>query len=114
MLFHVVNRGVGRMDIFEEEQDYIAFEGILEKTVEVRPMRVCSSCLMPNHWHFALWRKQDGDLAAFLQRLTVGRFRVHGGGWSGSKKLSSHDGYGLAGADDSIAVYADAHNAAAG
>ena len=65
------------MDIFEEEQDYIAFERILKETVEVRPLRVCSSCLMPNHWHFAPWLEHDGDLAAFLQRLTI----THVRGW---------------------------------
>ena len=26
---------------------------------------------MPNHWHFVLWPENDGDLGAFMQRLTV-------------------------------------------
>jgi putative transposase len=26
--------------------------------------------LVPNHWHFVLWPEGDGDLSAFLQRLT--------------------------------------------
>ncbi len=26
MVFHVINRGIGRMDLFEKEQDYIAFD----------------------------------------------------------------------------------------
>ena len=34
-------------------------------------MRICSYCVMPNHWHFVLWPQHDGDLAAFMQRLTV-------------------------------------------
>ena len=75
MVFHVINRGVGRMDLFEKEQDYIAFERILEETVEARPMRVCSYCLMSNHWHFVLWPENDGDLAAFMQRLTITHVR---------------------------------------
>ena len=55
MLFHVLNRGVGRMELFSKEKDYTAFEGLLEQTLESRPMRICAYCLMPNHWHFVLW-----------------------------------------------------------
>jgi len=50
MLFHVLNRGVGRMRIFEKEGDYEAFERVVEETQEARPMRICAYCLMPNHW----------------------------------------------------------------
>ncbi|MDA1054596.1 MAG: hypothetical protein O3C40_29545 [Planctomycetota bacterium] len=63
------------MDAFEKEQDYIACERIWDGPVEVRPLRVCSYCLMPNRWHFALWPEHDGDLATFLQRLTITHVR---------------------------------------
>ena len=75
MLFHVLNRGVGRMRLFEKEGDYEAFERILEETQEARPMRICAYCLMPNHWHFVLWPEHDGGLAAFMQRLTITHVR---------------------------------------
>lgn len=75
MVFHVINRGVGRMTIFEKEQDYAAFERILQETLECRAMRICSFCLMPNHWHFVLWPENDGDLGAFMQRLTITHVR---------------------------------------
>ena len=71
MLFHVLNRGVGRQQLFRKAADYLAFEQLLEETVEKSPMRICSYCLMPNHWHFVLWPEHDGDLATFMQRLTV-------------------------------------------
>jgi putative transposase len=70
MLFHVMNRGVGKMILFEKSQDYQSFEAILEETLRVRPMRICAYCLMPNHWHFLLWPERDGDLSSFMQRLT--------------------------------------------
>ena len=38
-------------------------------------MRVCAYSLMPNHWHFVLWPENDGDLAAFMQKLTVTHVR---------------------------------------
>jgi len=59
------------MELFRSDPDYLAFEEILEETLAVQPMRICAYCLMPNHWHLVLWPKHDGDLAAFMQRLTV-------------------------------------------
>ena len=71
MAFHVLNRGVGRMRLFAKDADYAAFERVLEKTLETRPMRVAAYCLMPNHWHLVLWPERTGDLAAFMQKLTI-------------------------------------------
>jgi putative transposase len=58
------------MRIFSTERDYLAFERTIEETLRLYPMRVLAYCLMPNHWHFALWPEKDGDLSRFLQRLT--------------------------------------------
>ncbi len=70
MLFHVLNRGVGRMRIFRAEKDYDAFGRVVEETLRVAPMRICAYCWMPNHWHFVLWPRRDGDLSRFMQRMT--------------------------------------------
>ncbi len=83
MVFHVLNRGVGRMRIFDDDGDYAAFERILEETVENQPMRICAYCLMPNHWHLVLWPESDGDLAAFMHRLT----NTHVQRWQQQKHL---------------------------
>jgi putative transposase len=71
MLFHVLNRGVGRMRLFLKEADFEAFERILEKTLETQPMRILAYCLMSNHWHLVVWPERDGDLGAFMQKLTI-------------------------------------------
>ena len=83
MMFHVLNRGVGRMRLFDDDGDYAAFECVIEETLAVRSMRICSYCLMPNHWHFVLWPERDGDLASFMQRLTV----THVTRWQEHKQL---------------------------
>jgi putative transposase len=75
MVFHVLNRGVGRMRLFDKAADYIAFEKVLEETLGLCPMRVCAYCVMPNHWHMVLWPRADGDLAAFMQRLSITHVR---------------------------------------
>jgi putative transposase len=69
MLFHVLNRGVGRMQIFGTENDYHAFYRVVEQTLRVAPIRICAYCFMPNHWHFVLWPEHDGDLSQFIQRM---------------------------------------------
>jgi len=75
MVFHVLNRGVGRMRLFLKDADFEAFERNIEKTLESRPMRICAYCLMANHWHFVLWPERDGDLGAFMQKLTITHVR---------------------------------------
>jgi putative transposase len=80
MIFHVLNRGVGRRSLFSKEGDFLAFERVLEESLRTRPMRLCAYCLMPNHWHFVVWPQRDGDLAAFMQTLTnthVKRWKEH-------------------------------------
>ena len=65
-LFHVLNRGVGRMRLFLKEGDFEALERIVQKTLVTRPMRIVAYCLMSNHWHMLLWPQHDGDLSAFM------------------------------------------------
>ena len=67
MVFHVLNRGVGQMDLFAKQGDFEAFERCIEKTLESCPMRIFAYCLMPNHWHFVVWPERDGDPGAFMQ-----------------------------------------------
>lgn len=41
-------------------------------------MRILSFVVMPNHWHLALYPKEDGDMGTFMHRLTNAHTRrVH-------------------------------------
>ena len=75
MVFHVLIRGVARMQLFEKAADYQAFEQVLRDTLDQSPMRICAYAVMPNHWHLLLWPECDGELAAFMQRLTITHVR---------------------------------------
>jgi len=80
MVFHVLNRGVGRRTLFDKEEDFLAFERVIEETLSTRPMRLVAYCLLSNHWHFVVWPENDGDLPAFMQQLTnthVKRWKQH-------------------------------------
>jgi REP element-mobilizing transposase RayT len=70
IIYHVLNRGVGRTTLFRSRKDYQAFQRCMIQTLEAVPMRILGYCIMPNHFHLILWPKKDGDLARFMMRLT--------------------------------------------
>ena len=104
MVFHTLNRGVGRMKIFSTERDYQAFEEMIEETLRLYPMRILAYCLMPNHWHFVLWPENDGELSAFLQRLT----NTHVQRWQRAKRKVGY-GHLYQGRFKSFPVETDEH-----
>ncbi len=71
LAYHVLNRRVGRMALFEEPADYQAFEKILQEACERTAIRLVAYCLMPNHWHLLLWPRQDGELSEVMRWITV-------------------------------------------
>lgn len=76
--YHVLNRAVGRMRIFNKSADYQSFIDILASTREETGVRILSFNIMPNHWHLALYPKEDGNLGVFMHRLTNAHTRrVH-------------------------------------
>ncbi len=102
--FHVLNRGVGGMRLFDNDADYLAFERVLEETLGLRPMRLCAYCVMPNHWHLVLWPREDGDLANFMQRLTI----THARRWQEHRRLVG-TGHIYQGRYKSFPVQSDGH-----
>src|SRR5271157_5450334 len=62
MVFHVLNRGLGRRLLFTKDEDFLAFERVVEETLRPRRMRLCAYCLMPKHWHFVAWFKRRSQL----------------------------------------------------
>lgn len=70
-VYHVLNRANGRLHIFKKSGDFSAFEQILSEGLERFQMRLLGYCLMSNHWHLVLWPREDGDLSAFMQWVTM-------------------------------------------
>ena len=71
-VYHVLNRGNGRMTIFEDDADYQAFERVLEQALERFPqIQLLSYCVMPNHWHMVVRPLADGVLSRFVGWVTL-------------------------------------------
>ena len=80
LVYHVLNRGNGRMGIFRKPGDYQAFVELLAMGKERAGIEVFGFCLMPNHWHLVVRPERDGDMAAYLSWVSnthVKRYRSH-------------------------------------
>ena len=75
-VYHVINRAVGRLKIFNAPSDYALFEEILTRAKGETDMRILAYTLMPNHWHLVLYPRHDGDLGLFMHRLTNAHTRL--------------------------------------
>lgn len=71
LAYHVLNRRVGRLPLFEKPADYAAFEQILAEAHAATRVRLAAYCLMPNHWHLLIWPRHDGELSEVLRWITV-------------------------------------------
>ena len=69
LAYHVLNRRVGRLPLFDKPADYAAFEKVLAEAHA--QTRIAAYCLMPNHWHLLLWPRHDGELSDVLLWITV-------------------------------------------
>lgn len=77
-VYHVLNRAVGRLTIFEKSDDYQLFVSLLHEAKEMTDMRILSFVLMPNHWHLQLYPRKDKELSLFMHWLTNAHTRrVH-------------------------------------
>jgi putative transposase len=75
MCYHVINRGNGRIEVFHKDYDYRAFVELIGSACERIPMRVLAYCIMPNHFHLALWPYLDRDLGRWMQWLLTAHVR---------------------------------------
>lgn len=79
-LYHALNRGNSRTEIFHKEADYEAFERILSEGLEHYEVHLFCYQLMPNHWHLVLGPNRDGEMSRFMRWITAThtmRYRAH-------------------------------------
>lgn len=73
--YHVLNRGNGRRTVFRKDGDFAAFLKLLREAGERVDVRLLAYCLMPNHFHLALWPRRDRDLSAYMMWLMTAHVR---------------------------------------
>jgi REP-associated tyrosine transposase len=71
VVYHVLNRACARLTLFRRPSDYEAFERVVaEAHARVPGLRILSYVVMPNHWHFNVWPRADGEVTEFFRWLT--------------------------------------------
>ncbi|WP_010584092.1 transposase [Schlesneria paludicola] len=79
-LYHTLNRGNGRQEIFHKPEDIAAFERVLAEGLAFYDVTLFCFQLMPNHWHLALRPNADGELSRVMRWITAThtmRYRAH-------------------------------------
>ena len=100
-IFHVLNRGVDKKNIFLDDKDYFRFVHNLFEFNDVNPtlnsgyflnqkqsidsrnqyierkprklvVEILAFCLMPNHFHLLLRQREEGGITKFMRKLGVG------------------------------------------
>ncbi|QEH37736.1 Transposase IS200 like protein [Aquisphaera giovannonii] len=90
LVYHAINRGNNRADVFDDDDDRRAFLDALAKTRERYPFRLLGYCLMTNHFHLLLKPEPGRSISRILQSITVAhtwryhrRHRSSGHVWQG-------------------------------
>ena len=98
---HVMNRGAGRSDIFNDDEDRACFLDCLHMASQPSEVDVHGYCLMRNHYHLLVFSR-GGRLSAFM-RLLAGRYtRLFNRRWH-------TDGPIFRGLYHSVSIESDAH-----
>ncbi|MEK7200837.1 MAG: transposase [Patescibacteria group bacterium] len=91
-IYHVYNRGVGKMNIFKDEEDFKVFlfrlkenlfpeimkrkdlpkSAYRRKTLPPNSFDLISYCLMPNHFHLLIKQNSDISISALILKLCGG------------------------------------------
>ena len=77
LIYHVLNRGNGRMRLFHKDGDFAAFEDVLAAGLLRYPVELLTYCLMGNHWHLVLRPQAPDGLARFMGWVGVTHVRRH-------------------------------------
>lgn len=77
LIYHVLNRGNGRMDLFHKDEDFAAFERVLAEGLQRYPVELLTYCLMRNHWHLVLRPRTAESLGRLMGWVGVTHVRRH-------------------------------------
>lgn len=81
-IYHALNRGNAKSDIFFKEADFEAFENLIVEGLEKFLIDLIAYQWMTNHWHLVLSPRVDGGMSAFIGWITLThtqRYHAHHG-----------------------------------
>ncbi|MEX2115131.1 MAG: transposase [Pirellulales bacterium] len=70
LIYHVINRGNNRQDVFRKQGDFQAFLETLDELKKRKPFELYGYCLLSNHFHLLI-RPTGVSISRILQSLLV-------------------------------------------
>ena len=74
-IYHILNRGNGRQEVFHRIQDYEGFIDLMKKVKSKHSIKIFAYCLMPNHFHMVVLPTQAKELGKLMQWLMTSYVR---------------------------------------
>ncbi|MBI4655474.1 MAG: transposase [Elusimicrobia bacterium] len=74
-VYHVINRGNGRQQVFHKDLDYEVFVNLMKESKSQYPVQIFAYCLMPNHFHILLKPNKAEELSKWMQWLMTSHVR---------------------------------------
>lgn len=76
-IYHVINRGNMRMQVFDDAEDYAYFLKLLQDGLKREAVELHAYCLMPNHFHLLLVPLVEGSLSRLMQWVMTSHVRYY-------------------------------------
>jgi len=68
-LYHIIFRGIGRQNIFEESIDYEKLKEILKKVKDEMKFEIYAYCFMTNHVHLFIKENNMGEISKIMSKI---------------------------------------------
>lgn len=78
-IYHVINRGNSKQEIFHKDMDYEIFIDLIRKTKLKYKIQIFAYCLMPNHFHILLKSEELSKYMHLLMSSHVRKYHKHYG-----------------------------------
>jgi putative transposase len=69
LVYHALNRSVGKMRLFAKATAFEAFNRVSVEAIGSHPIRILTYRVLSNHWDFVVWPEEDCQVSAFFRWL---------------------------------------------
>ncbi len=76
-IYHIINRGNRRAEIFHNTKDYEKFIKLMAEAKKMIDVKLYGFVLMPNHFHFIIEPNRAEDLSKYMQWLLTSYVRYY-------------------------------------
>ena len=87
LVYHVINRGNNRQEVFKGEGDFDTYLKVLKKFKQKYSFRFYGYCLMNNHAHLIIEPTKAKTLSKIVQSITLSHIRLYHSKYSSSGHL---------------------------